>query len=137
MERKDFIKGMGVVGTVQLLPQRQSTAPVRESLIATCVISPSETAGRYPYAGTVPSDYTTSALYRSDMIGDLPNAGGGGAERALDNWEKPLPIYKMMRQLMRERERIILERTIVKNQWYAELAEAQPNNKLFYVLINE
>lgn len=50
-----------------------------------------------------------------------------GLERKLDNWEKPLPIYKRMRQLTRERDQVVLERTIVKNQRHAELAEAQPN----------
>jgi protocatechuate 3,4-dioxygenase beta subunit len=80
MERKDFIKGIGLVGLGQFLQQKQVTSVVPgESMIAACTISPSETAGPYPYPGAVASDYTGSALYRSNIIGDLPNAGGGGA----------------------------------------------------------
>lgn len=78
MERKDFIKGIGLVGLGQLLPQKQTASAPHEDLLDACVISPSETAGPYPYSGTIPSDYTASALYRSNIIGDLPNAGGGG-----------------------------------------------------------
>jgi transposase len=50
-----------------------------------------------------------------------------GLERSLDKWEKPLPVYKKLKQLTREREQIIAERTMVKNQLHAEMAEAEPN----------
>ena len=50
-----------------------------------------------------------------------------GLERNLDDWEKPSPVYKKMRQLTRERDQIVVERTMVKNQIHAELAEAEPN----------
>ena len=50
-----------------------------------------------------------------------------GVERKLDNWEKPKPIYKKLRQLTRERDQIVKERSAVKNQLHAENAEAQPN----------
>lgn len=50
-----------------------------------------------------------------------------GLERPTDQWEKPLPIYKKMKQLTRERDQIITERTSVKNQLHAEKAEAEPN----------
>ncbi len=50
-----------------------------------------------------------------------------GLERTLDKWERPLPIYKKLKQLTREREQIVAERTMVKNQLHAEMAEAQPN----------
>ncbi|GLU55342.1 IS110 family transposase [Dyadobacter frigoris] len=50
-----------------------------------------------------------------------------GLERSLDEWKKPTPIYKRMRQLTRERDQIVLERTMVKNNLHAELSEAQPN----------
>jgi transposase len=50
-----------------------------------------------------------------------------GLERNLEDWEKPLPIFKKMKQLGREREQIIAERTMVKNQLHAEQAEAEPN----------
>jgi len=50
-----------------------------------------------------------------------------GVERKLDNWERPKPVYKKLRQLTRERDQVIKERTIVKNQLHAENAEAEPN----------
>ena len=50
-----------------------------------------------------------------------------GLERNLDKWEKPLPVYKKLKQLTREREQIVAERTMVKNQLHAEMAEAEPN----------
>lgn len=50
-----------------------------------------------------------------------------GLERKLDNWNRPKPIYKKMRQLTRERDQIVQERTMVKNMQHAEKAEAEPN----------
>jgi transposase len=52
-----------------------------------------------------------------------------GLERNLDKWKRPKEIYKKLRQLTRERDQIVQERTIVKNQLHAEQAEAQPNKK--------
>jgi transposase len=50
-----------------------------------------------------------------------------GLERKTDEWKRPLPIYKRMKQLTREREQIIVERTMVKNELHAENAEAEPH----------
>lgn len=50
-----------------------------------------------------------------------------GLERKLDNWERPSPVYKKLRQLTRERDQIVQEQTMVKNQQHAEKAEAEPN----------
>jgi len=50
-----------------------------------------------------------------------------GLERAVREWQKPNPTFKKIRQLTREREQIIAERTIVKNQKHAEEAEAHPS----------
>jgi transposase len=50
-----------------------------------------------------------------------------GLERKLDKWTKPNTIYKNLKQLTREREQVIEERTMVKNQLHAENAEAYPN----------
>jgi transposase len=52
-----------------------------------------------------------------------------GLERNLENWKRPQPIYKKLRQLTRERDQIVQERTIVKNRLHAEQAEAQPHKK--------
>lgn len=50
-----------------------------------------------------------------------------GLERKLENWQKPKPIYKTLRQLTRERDQIVQVRTLVKNQLHAEKSEAEPN----------
>jgi transposase len=50
-----------------------------------------------------------------------------GLERKLDKWQKPNIIYRSLQQLTREREQIVEERSIVKNQLHAENAEAEPN----------
>lgn len=50
-----------------------------------------------------------------------------GLERKLDNWEKPNILYHTLQQLTRERDQIVSERSIVKNQLHAEKTEAVPN----------
>lgn len=52
-----------------------------------------------------------------------------GLERNLDNWQRPKAIFKQLRQLVRERDQIIQERTVVKNQLHAEEVEAEPNKQ--------
>jgi transposase len=49
-----------------------------------------------------------------------------GLERRLELWKRPKGIYKKLRQLTRERDQLITERTMVKNQLHAEQAEAEP-----------
>jgi transposase len=50
-----------------------------------------------------------------------------GLERKLDLWKRPKVIYKNLQQLTRERDQIVAERVIVKNQLHAEESEAEPN----------
>jgi transposase len=50
-----------------------------------------------------------------------------GLERKLDKWEKPKETYRSMKQLTRERDQIVEERSMVKNHLHAEEAEAFPN----------
>ena len=50
-----------------------------------------------------------------------------GLERELDDWTPPQGVYKKIRQLTRERDQLIAERTMVKNQLHAEQSEAEPN----------
>lgn len=50
-----------------------------------------------------------------------------GLERKLERWKRPAKIYKVLRQLTRERDQIVQERTLTKNQLHAEQAEAEPN----------
>ena len=52
-----------------------------------------------------------------------------GLERKLETWKRPKAIYKKLRQLTRERDQIVQERTVVKNQLHAEQAEAEPHKK--------
>jgi transposase len=50
-----------------------------------------------------------------------------GLERNLDVWKRPKPVYKFLLQLTRERDQIVAERSMVKNQLHAEEVEAVPN----------
>lgn len=50
-----------------------------------------------------------------------------GIDRKTDLWQQPTPVYKKIRQLTRERDQIVFERTLVKNQLHAEKAEGRPN----------
>jgi|SRR5579875_571817 len=52
-----------------------------------------------------------------------------GLERKLDCWHRPKGIYKKLRQLTRERDQVVQERTVAKNQLHAEQAEAEPHKK--------
>jgi transposase len=50
-----------------------------------------------------------------------------GLERKLAVWQKPKKIFKDLKQLTRERDQLIADRTVLKNQLHAEKAEAFPN----------
>jgi transposase len=50
-----------------------------------------------------------------------------GLERKLDRWFRPNKVYKNLQQLTRERDQIVAERAMAKNQQHAEQAEAEPN----------
>jgi transposase len=52
-----------------------------------------------------------------------------GLERKLDNWTRPKGIYRELKQLTRERDQIVDQRSMVKNQLHAEKTEAIPNQK--------
>jgi len=49
-----------------------------------------------------------------------------GLERKLENWARPKPILKRIKQLTRERDQLVDERSAVKNQIHAEKTEAEP-----------
>jgi len=51
-----------------------------------------------------------------------------GLERKLEDWKRPDTVYKRLRQLVRERDQLVQERTMVKNQLHAEKSEAEPGN---------
>ena len=50
-----------------------------------------------------------------------------GLERKLNCWKRPKAVYKTLQQLTRERDQIVSERVIAKNQLHAESSEAEPN----------
>lgn len=52
-----------------------------------------------------------------------------GLEKSLETWQKPRKVYRDIRQLTRERDQLIVQRTVLKNQLHAEQAEAYPNKK--------
>lgn len=51
-----------------------------------------------------------------------------GLERKLEDWKRPNIVFKRLRQLVRERDQLVQERTIVKNQLHAEKSEAEPGS---------
>lgn len=51
-----------------------------------------------------------------------------GLEKKLDKWKKPNPLYNNLRQLTRERDQLIQERTQIKCQLHAEKSGAWPND---------
>jgi transposase len=52
-----------------------------------------------------------------------------GLERKLDNWKRPAEIFRRLKQLARERDQLVDERTLVKNQLHAEQTEAYPGKE--------
>jgi transposase len=51
-----------------------------------------------------------------------------GLEKKLDNWEPPHPVFNKLRQLCRERNQLIDEQTMIKNQIEAEESGAWENS---------
>jgi len=51
-----------------------------------------------------------------------------GLERKLEDWKRPKPVFKYLRQLTRERNQLVQERTMIKNQLHAEKTESDPNS---------
>jgi transposase len=50
-----------------------------------------------------------------------------GLDRNLTKWQPPRPVLKKIKQLTRERDQLVSEKTLVKNQLHAEKSEAEPN----------
>jgi transposase len=50
-----------------------------------------------------------------------------GLERTLIEWKRPNKIYRSLKQLTRERDQIVNERVVAKNQLHAENTEAFPH----------
>jgi transposase len=50
-----------------------------------------------------------------------------GLERKLDKWRRPKQVFKSLKQLTRERDQLMDQRTMAKNHLHAEKAEAFPN----------
>lgn len=52
-----------------------------------------------------------------------------GLERKLDKWKQPAEIFRKLKQKTRERDQLVGERTLVKNQLHAEQTEAYPGKE--------
>jgi transposase len=52
-----------------------------------------------------------------------------GLEKKVSLWQQPKKLFRDLKQLTRERDQIIAERTVAKNQLHAENAEAFPNER--------
>src|SRR5688572_15818792 len=52
-----------------------------------------------------------------------------GLERKLDKWKRPAEIFRKLKQKTRERDQLVGESTLVKNQLHAEQTEAYPSKE--------
>ncbi len=52
-----------------------------------------------------------------------------GLERKLEDWAPPKGIYHKLQQLTRERNQLVDEKTVIKNQLHAERVEGLPHKK--------
>ncbi len=50
-----------------------------------------------------------------------------GLQRKLPNWQRPAAVYRRLQQLTRERDQLIIFRTMAKNRLHAERAQAMPD----------
>ncbi|MDQ3846538.1 MAG: IS110 family transposase [Bacteroidota bacterium] len=48
-------------------------------------------------------------------------------ERKLEYWVKPSPVFRTLKQLCREREQLVAQRSLIKNQLHAEKTQGFPN----------
>ena len=62
---------------------------------------------------------------KTDKI-DSKILGRMGAERVLDKWMLSSKIYRHLRTLTRERQQLVQERTMIKNQHHAEMHSGDP-----------
>lgn len=53
-----------------------------------------------------------------------------GLSGKLEAWAPPRPLFRELRQLTRERDQLIAERTMLKNQLHAEQTEAYPSKNI-------
>jgi transposase len=52
-----------------------------------------------------------------------------GLEKKVEDWIQPKKVFRELRQITRERDQLIAERTILKNQLHAEQVEAHPSEQ--------
>lgn len=52
-----------------------------------------------------------------------------GLEKKVEDWIQPKKVFRELRQITRERDQLIAERTLLKNQLHAEQIEAYPSEQ--------
>jgi len=52
-----------------------------------------------------------------------------GLEKKVEDWIQPKKVFRELRQITRERDQLIAERTLLKNQLHAEQVEAYPSEQ--------
>lgn len=76
----------------------------------------------------------TSNFFRTTKIKTITDSSSSrmitqfGLEKELDLWRKPDAVFNHLKQLTREREQLIAERCIIKNQLHAESKGAFPDS---------
>ena len=75
----------------------------------------------------------TSSFFRTTRIKTINDASAArmiaqfGLEKELELWKKPNALFNVIKQLTREREQLIAERSSIKNQVHAESSGAYPH----------
>lgn len=90
---------------------------LKDELVFVCIVLPSKISN---YAKSLTLKTITDKS-SSQAIAQF------GLSHALEEWDKPLPVCKKLKQLTRERDQLVAERTVVKNHLHAEESEAEPN----------
>lgn len=127
----------GIVSLVQwVLKQTEPTVGVRYVMEATGVYHESLACylADHGYSVSIILPNKISNYFRTLSVKTITDKSASeaitlfGLERNLEDWKRPKPVFKYLRQLTRERNQLVQERTMIKNQLHAEETESDPNS---------
>jgi transposase len=126
----------GFISLVQwVLKQTESTVSIRYVMEATGVYHESLACylADHGYSLSIILPNKISNYFRTLSVKTVTDKSASeaitlfGLERKLEDWKRPKPVFKYLRQLTRERDQLVQERTMIKNQLHAEKTESDPN----------
>jgi transposase len=119
----------GFISLVQwVLKLSEPTAGIRYVMEATGVYHESLACylADHGYSVSIILPNKISNYFRTLSVKTITDKSASGAialfglERNLQDWKRPKPVFKYLRQLTRERDQLVQERTMIKNQLHAE-----------------